>query len=219
MLKKELPFYGKRGTIASIEELDKYYLVKLYELDGNLKEQDFFIKKTSKNRKQLLENYYHYLEEYLNLENTKEKYTSLKEEEKKNQNPLLSKKLVAILLSISILVGITPLASSIVLNSGLLWNIGKYTLVIGAAFSTASIISLKNIKENRDSTSFIKNYENLKKDLELYNEEKAKALIPKKRMRKDNLEILSSVSRELGPKQTRKLVREEEKIIKMQSNL
>ena len=92
-------------------------------------------------------------------------------------------------------------------------------MVIGAAFSTASIISLKNIKENRDSTSFIKNYENLKKDLELYNEEKAKALIPKKRMRKDNLEILSSVSRELGPKQTRKLVREEEKIIKMQSNL
>ena len=219
MLKKELPFYGKRGTIASIEELDKYYLVKLYELDGNLKEQDFFIKKKSKNRKKLLENSYHYLEEYLNLENTKEKYTSLKEEEKKNQNPLLSKKLVAILLSISILVGITPLASSIVLNSGLLWNIGKYTLVIGAAFSTASIISLKNIKENRDSTSFIKNYENLKKDLELYNEEKAKALIPKKRMRKDNLEILSSVSRELGPKQTRKLVREEEKIIKMQSNL
>ncbi len=211
MLKKELPFYGKRGTIASIEELDKYYLVKLYELDGSLKEQDFFIKKTSKNRKQLLENYYHYLEEYLNLENTKEKYTSLKEEEKKNQNPLLSKKLVAILLSVSILVGITPLASSIVLNSGLLWTIGKYTLVIGAAFSTASIISLKNIKENQDSTSFIKKYENLKKDLELYNEEKAKALIPKKKMRKDNLEILSPVSRELGPKQTRKLVREEEK--------
>ena len=100
MLKKELPFYGKRGTIASIEELDKYYLVKLYELDGSLKEQNFSIKKTSKNRKQLLENYYHYLEEYLNLENIKEKYTCLLEEEKKNQNPLLNKKLVAILLSI-----------------------------------------------------------------------------------------------------------------------
>ncbi len=211
MLKKELPFYGKRGTIASIEELDKYYLVKLYELDGSLKEQDFFIKKTSKNRKQLLENYYHYSEEYLNLENTKEKYTSLKEEEKKNQNPLLNKKLVAVLLSISILVGITPLASSIVLNSGLLWTIGKYTLVIGAAFSTASIISLKNIKENNDSTSFTKNYENLKKDLELYNEEKDKELTPKKRMRKGSSETLSPISRELGPKQTRKLVREEEK--------
>lgn len=211
MLKKELPFYGKRGTIASIEELDKYYLVKYYELDGKLYKQNLHIKKTSKNKEKLLENYYNCSEEYLNLENTKEKYTSLKEEEKKNQNPLLSKKLVAILLSISILVGITPLASSIVLNSGLLWTIGKYTLVIGAAFSTASIISLKNIKENQDSTSFIKNYENLKKDLELYNEEKAKALIPKKKMRKDNLEILSPVSRELGPKQTRKLVREEEK--------
>ena len=211
MLKKELPFYGKRGTIASIEELDKYYLVKLYELDGSLKEQDFSIKKTSKNRKQLLENYYHYLEEYLNLEDTKEKYTSLKEEEKKNQNPLLSKKLVAILLSISILVGITPLASSIVLNSGLLWTIGKYTLVIGAAFSTASIIFLKNIKENQDSTSFTKNYENLKKDLELYNKEKDEELTPKRRKRKDSSKTLSPVSRELGPKQTRKLVKEEEK--------
>ena len=207
MLKKELPFYGKRGTIASIEELDKYYLVKLYELDGSLKEQNFSIKKTSKNRKQLLENYYHYLEEYLNLENIKEKYTCLLEEEKKNQNPLLSKKLVAILLSISILVGITPLASSIVLNSGLLWTIGKYTLVIGAAFSTASIISLKNIKENNDSISFTKNYENL----ELYNEEKDKELTPKKRIRKDKLKTLSPISRELGPKQTRKLVIEEEK--------
>ena len=109
MLKKELPFYGKRGTIASIEELDKYYLVKLYELDGSLKEQNFSIKKTSKNRKQLLENYYHYLEEYLNLENIKEKYTCLLEEEKKNQNPLLSKKLVAILLSISIILKIVSL--------------------------------------------------------------------------------------------------------------
>lgn len=211
MLKKELPFYGKRGTIASIEELDKYYLVKLYELDGSLKEQNFSIKKTSKNREQLLENYYHYLEEYLNLENIKEKYTCLLEEEKKNQNPLLNKKLVAILLSISILVGITPLASSIVLNSGLLWTIGKYTLVIGAAFSTASIISLKNIKENNDSISFTKNYENLKKDLELYNEEKDKELTPKKRKIKDSSGTLSPVSRELGINQTRKLVKKEEK--------
>ena len=211
MLKKELPFYGKRGTIASIEELEKYYLVKLYELDGSLKEEDFSIKKTSKNRKKLLENYYNCSEEYLNLESTKEKYTSLKEEEKKNQNPLLNKKLVAILLSVSILVGITPLASSIVLNSGLLWTIGKYTLVIGAAFSTASIISLKNIKNNKESTSFTKIYENLKKDLELYNEEKDKELTPKKRERKDSSDTLSPISRELGPKQTRRLVREEEK--------
>lgn len=211
MLKKELPFYGKRGTIASIEELDKYYLVKLYELDGSLRKEDFPIKKTAENLKKLLENYYNCSEEYLNLENTKEKYTSLKEEEKKNQNPLLSKKLVAILLSVSILVGITPLASSIVLNSGLLWTIGKYTLIIGAAFSTASIISLKNIKENRESMSFTKNYENLKKDLELYNEEKDKELTPKKRKRKDSSETLSPISRELGPKQTRRLVREEEK--------
>lgn len=211
MLKKELPFYGKRGTIASIEELEKYYLVKLYELDGKLYKQNLHIKKTSKNKEKLLENYYNCSEEYLNLENTKEKYTSLKEEEKKNQNPLLNKKLVAILLSVSILVGITPLASSIVLNSGLLWTIGKYTLVIGAAFSTASIISLKNIKENRDSMSFTKNYENLKKDLELYNEEKDRELTPKKRKRKDSSETLSPISRELGPKQTRKLVREEEK--------
>lgn len=211
MLKKELPFYGKRGTIASIEELDKYYLVKLYELDGSLKEEDFSIKKTAENLKKLLENYYNYLEEYLNLENIKEKYTSLKEEEKMNQNPLLNKKLVAVLLSISILVGITPLASSIVLNSGLLWTMGKYTLIIGAAFSTASIISLKNIKENRDSTSFTKNYENLKKDLELYNEEKDKELTPKRRKRKDSSKTLSPISRELGPNQTRKLVKEEEK--------
>jgi hypothetical protein len=211
MLKKELPFYRKRGTIASIEELDKYYLVKLYELDGSIKKYDFNIKKTLKNKEKLFDNYYCNVEEYLNLTSNKEKYTSLKEEEKKNQNPLLNKKLVAILLSISILVGITPLASSIVLNSGLLWTIGKYTLVIGAAFSTASIISLKNIKNNKESTSFTKIYENLKKDLELYNEEKDKELTPKKRKRKDSSDTLSPISRELGPKQTRRLVREEEK--------
>ena len=77
MLKKELPFYGKRGTIASIEELDKYYLVKLYELDGSLKEQNFSIKKTSKNRKQLLENYYHKRKIYLFIRRRKEKSKSI----------------------------------------------------------------------------------------------------------------------------------------------
>lgn len=210
MLKKELPFYGKRGTIASILEHDKYYLVKLYELDGSIKEYDFNIKKTLKNKEKLFDNYYCNVEEYLNLTSNKEKYKEIKEEEKKNQNPLLNKKLVAILLSVSILVGITPLASSIVLNSGLLWTIGKYTLVIGAAFSTASIISLKNIKNNKESTSFTKIYENLKKDLELYNEEKGKSMTLNKKKRNDNTEILSPVSRELGPNVTRKLEKKEE---------
>lgn len=210
MLKKELPFFGKRGTMATLIEEDKNYKVELYGQDG-LNNNVFFIKKTSKNKEQLLENYYRNLEEYLTLEDTKEKYTSLKEEEKA-QKTLLNKKLVEMLLSISILIGVIPLASSIVLNNGLLWTIGKYTLVIGASFSTASIISLKNIKEDKKNTSFTKKYENLEKELNLYKEEKNKALAPKNTKRKSLSETLPPVSRELGPKQTRKLVKEEEKL-------
>lgn len=189
MLNKRLPFYGKRGSIGEISETDDYYQVKTYDIDG--KYNDIInVRKTYQDKNSLFGNYYKDVEEYLNL--NKDKLDSLSKEEKK---VLLNKRMVKVILTISVLIGILPLAVSIVLGNASLWSIGGITLLIGASFSTASIISLKNIKEYEDKEEFKRTYKNLEHELKVYKSELNNELVSKKSKNKSNNRNLTPINR------------------------
>ena len=66
-----LPYYGKKGTIAKIEEDKKFY--KVYRYGINKKDKYILeVPKNNLNKELLLNNYYNDLEDYLRL--NKDKY-------------------------------------------------------------------------------------------------------------------------------------------------
>ena len=66
-----LPYYGKKGTIAKIDENKRFYLVSRY---GTNKKEKYILEvpKTSLNKELLMQNYYNDLNEYLII--SKDKY-------------------------------------------------------------------------------------------------------------------------------------------------
>ena len=186
MLDIKLPFYGKRGSIGKIIETPSNYQVYTYNIDGKKYDQIRNIKKNSQNKNDLLNSFYQDVEEYLIKNN--DKFKQLSTQEKKN---ILDKKIVQIILIASVALGILPLATSIILESVNLWNIGIITLLTGASFATASLISLKNIKEKEETEQFLKTYSNLQHELKLYKEEKSKSVALNKKIEKPNHRSLS----------------------------
>lgn len=189
MLHKQLPFYGKRGSIAEINENQKYYQVKTYNIDG--KETDAInIKKTYQDRINLFKNYYKEVEEYLSI--NKEKMREVSAREKKT---LLNEKLATIILIVSVILAILPLACGMILGHAGLWMVGKITLLIGSAFSTASIISLKNIKEEKELKDFKNTYNNLEHELKIYKSGLEQERIPKNNKKRVQEKSLTPITR------------------------
>ena len=162
-----LPYYGKKGTIKSIEETDKNYEVNRYGMNKNDTYQ-LKVKKNKINEELLVENYYNDLKNYLTEQ--KDKYDKYN---KDNKNKVNQTKLNVLKLTGIILIG-----SSI----PLLQTYGTPGY-IGVALDIISIpivieilkLTIKEKKQN-NRTKFINKYDELKHRLRIYNENNSKSL-------------------------------------------
>jgi len=159
----KLPFYGKRGSIASIEEEKTNYQVATYDIDGNLNDFILNIKKTKKNENELVSLFYAEMDEYLRF--NKDKYDSLV---KSGSKKYLNTKLVKMLLFVAVLVGIMPIGIGIILANSILFDIGMVSFVIGSVSSTASIIVLEKLKKHNSNIDFVRDYANLLHDYNIF---------------------------------------------------
>lgn len=181
MVNYKLPFYGKRGSIGEIKETESGFQVLTYNVDGDKFNETIMIRNTPSNRIDLLNNFFQNVEEYLKI--NQNKFIELKNKEKKN---VANKNMAMIILIVSVLLGIGIPGVGICLGTANFGSLGA-SLIVGAAFATASVISLKNGKENESIDDFVKNYYNLQHELKIYKEERNKAMREKKDVKSRSL--------------------------------
>ena len=162
-----LPYYGKKGTIKSIEETDKNYEVNRYGMNKNDTYQ-LKVKKNKINEELLVENYYNDVKNYLTEQ--KDKYDKYNKDNKNKVNQVK--------LNVLKLTGIILIGSSIPLLQT--YGTPRY---IGVALDIISIpivieilkLTIKEKKQN-NRTKFINKYDELKHRLRIYNENNSKSL-------------------------------------------
>lgn len=192
MLNYKLPFYEKKGSIAAILETESDYQVWRYKIDGKIEQESSHIKKTSSNKQALLNEFFTNVEEWLTTNKNKYEELIANNPNKLETKSVLNKQNTMIILILSIIIGICPLATSIILESASLWTIGAGTFISGAAFTTASIIRLNSIKFEEKNTKFKNKYESMQHELKIYN---AEELTPKSTSKKEKSNIISLTPR------------------------
>ncbi|MBQ6494649.1 MAG: hypothetical protein IJI49_01455 [Bacilli bacterium] len=156
-----LPYYGKKGTIAKIDENKRFYLVSRY---GTNKKEKYILEvpKTSLNKELLMQNYYNDLNEYLII--SKDKYNEYyKSKDKKIKG-----------LNIIKLTGILMLGSSVPLlkTYNTLGYIGIALDVLSMPVIITAIKLSIDDKKLETKNKFINKYEELNHKLKIYNESK-----------------------------------------------
>lgn len=192
MLKYKLPFYEKRGSIAEISETKLNYQVYRYTIDGNIETEPNNIKKSLSNKTALLNDFFTNVEEW--LVKNKEKYNEILKDNSNqiNTNSIFNNQTTKIILILSVIIGIFPLATSFFFNISSLTTIGIASLITGASFATASIIRLDKIEKTEQNLEFIKTFSEYQHELKIYKEEnqmtkentktKSRSLSPSKRL-------------------------------------
>ncbi len=161
-----LPFYGKKGTISSIEENDKNYIVHRYDITGK-ENLTLEVPKNTKNYNKLVENYYIDLKDYLITNNNKYEYFKrTKAMNKVKASTIIYSKIA----SIALIAGSLPLVA----NQGTLGYLG---ITLDAIAIPVIISSVRlSIKENNNEKKarFINKYNELAHRLIIYNEGKSR---------------------------------------------
>lgn len=163
MLYLQLPFYGKRGSIAEIKETEKTYDVSTYNNDGKASITSK-VKKTNSNLKALINNYHKDTDEYLRT--NREKY-DIASYEKNTEYPS-AKTIKAAFITSAVLVSTAMPISALTGMAG----VTVYSLVIGTPFFIASYKVLKKIDKQNKKNSFINEYKRLNKEYRKYEIEK-----------------------------------------------
>ena len=163
-----LPFYGKKGTISSIKEDNRNYIVNRYDFTGK---PDIVLEvpKNNTNYEMLIDNYYTDLKDYLITNNNKYEYYKKTRSNKKIDNK------TANLLKVG---SIAALAISIpLLNTHeALGYLGITLDVIAIPLLISSIKIDIQKKEDKKKTNFINKYNELEHRLRIYNEGKTKSI-------------------------------------------
>ena len=163
MLYLQLPFYGKRGSIAEITETDNTYDVSTYNNEGksNITSR---VKKTKSNLKAIMSNYYKDTDEYLRTNRDKYDIASY---EKNTDYPnaniikgsfIISAALVTTAIPISALTGMA--------------GVTVYSLAIGTPFFVASYKVLKKIDKQNKKNNFMNEYKELNTKYRKYETER-----------------------------------------------
>ena len=163
MLYLQLPFYGKRGSIAEIIETDNTYDVSTYNNEGksNITSR---VKKTKSNLKAIMSNYYKDTDEYLRTNRDKYDIASY---EKNTDYPntniikgsfIISSALVTTAIPISALTGMA--------------GVTVYSLAIGTPFFVASYKVLKKIDKQNKKNNFMNEYKELNTKYRKYETER-----------------------------------------------
>ena len=169
MLDLKLPFFGNRGTIKSIKETDKYYIVSRHGIN-----EKHIIPKKNKNLNGLYENYYEDTKKYLETSYNKYKdYKNILNEREKSgklKSKLDIKKLKIAAIASSIVVAISTIALiSMLPGISVLIYLSLSTLSLGLVGLTATTNLIINYLKDKKKETFINEYNNYKKEVNEYN--------------------------------------------------
>lgn len=185
-----LPFYEKKGTIKTITENERYYIVERYEADGKTTSVKM-TKKTQKNFEALVENYYNDLKGYLDKYERKNKIYQESRLSKHNDKQTLK---TSVLLSL-MLIGLSiPLLQTY----EALGYLGIVLDIIAIPFLINSTNLLLKEKEDEKKQNFMELYNDFSQKYYSYIKEKKKN--DAKKLEKTQYKGISDNKREVKEK-------------------
>lgn len=155
-----LPFYGLAGTISTITEDDKHYIVTRYGKDIREDKTKLLIRKSNASYKELMENYYDDLKTYLEIgSNRYSTYKKASSTISANSNmPIILRSLAIIMISLSV-----PL----LLTHEALGYIGVVLDVLSIPTSGLAIKLTTLEKKEKQRKQFIKKYDNYQREFKM----------------------------------------------------